>query len=223
MRIMTESESPRVAKITRHTLYESVAQPIGWRRAFVCGVFASWVMMAFIDICYMMGITQFSLEVYLGSMIRATNADAPRSWLVGCFANWVVGGLAGIIYAYLFEYLFKKASARTGFFAGLMHAAFATIAIFPFFNALRQQMSVVMPYSDSFGVLGSGIGIATPLVLLLGHVIFGVTIGVGYGPVRTNRVRMRTFEPGEIVEKDDHTGITEEEDHIDRRFYGYGS
>jgi hypothetical protein len=220
---MTESESPRIAKITRHTLFESAEQPIGWRRAFICGIFASWVMLAFIDICYMMGITQFSLEVYVGSMIRATNADVPRSWLVGCFANWLIGGMAGIIYAYLFEYLFKKANARTGLLSGLLHAAFATAAIFPFFNALRQQMSVVLPYSDSFGILGSGIGAATPLVLLLGHVIFGMTIGVGYGPVRTNRVRMRSFEPGEWVPPTDESAITDSEDHHDRRFYGYGS
>jgi hypothetical protein len=220
---MTESELSRSKRVRRRTLYEKTEQPINWKRAFACGVFASWVMMSFVDICNMMGITRFSLEVYLGSMIRATNADTPRSWLVGCLVNWLVGGLAGIVYAYLFEYLFRNASARAGVFAGLIHSAFAALVIFPFFNALRQQMSVVLPYSDSFGILGSGIGVVTPLVLVIGHLIFGITVGAGYGPVRNQRIRAKTFEPGETVEKGDESGISESEDSRDRRFYGYGS
>ena len=218
---MTESESPK--KFVPTTVFERVVQPVDWLRAFVCGVFASWVMMAFIDIFYMLGFTEFSLEAYVGSTLRGSMEYMPRAWIVGCIANWIVGGFAGIIYGYLFEYLFKKANARNGVYAGLMHVGFAAIAIFPFFNAIRGQMGLSFSNGESFGILGSGLGIVTPIILIMAHLFFGATIGTAYGPVRSRRVRAKIYEPGEWVKAGHKDAIREDEDHDDRPFYGYGS
>src|SRR5215210_938869 len=62
-------------------------QPVKWSRAFIVGFIGVSLMMAFVDICYMAGWTQFSWEIYVG---RAFSPEgyAPRAWVVGLIANW---------------------------------------------------------------------------------------------------------------------------------------
>ncbi len=191
----------------------SQEQPIHWVRAMLTGVVGVSFMMAFIDIFSMMGITSFSYEVYLGSMIRAQDFGV-HNWTVGVAANWVLGAVFGIAYAYFFEYGFGRASVKNGLRAGLWHAAFAAVAAFPFFNAVHEQQG--LQRFAHFGFFGSGLEPATPLLLLVGHLIFGATVGLLYGPVRLGRVMMRLHEPGEVGSPGDPEVITEEEDPVDR-------
>lgn len=169
-------------------------QPINWSRGFMTGVFGASLMMAFIDSFNMMGLTRFSYEVYLGSLIRGTPYGT-HNWTVGVFANWLVGGVFGLLYAYFFEYQFGRASARVGLLLGFGHAALASVAFFPFFNAIHEQMG--SPLYAGFGFFGSGLNPGTPILLLIGNLLFGATVGAFYGPVREDRVMARLFEPGE--------------------------
>lgn len=188
-------------------------QPISWGRAFVVGVIGATLMMGLLDSFNMMGFTQFSYETYIGSLIR-NEAHGAHNWTVGVFANWFLGGIFGVFYAYFFEYFFSRASAREGLLLGVAHVALAAFAFFPFFNAIHEQMGVML--YPSFGILGSGLGVATPLLLIVGNLLFGATVGTLYGPVRLERVMTRYFEPGETGMPGEPGVISASEDTEDR-------
>lgn len=176
----------------KSTLFSRTEQPIGWGRAFVSGVFGVSMMMGFIDIFYLMGVTPFSFEQYLGSLLRDT-PYGQQNWIVGLLANWAAGGLFGFVYAWAFEYGLGRSGARSGAFVGLVHAIVAAIAVFPFFGILHAQSDTGV-YRE-FGFFGVGLGAPTPILLLIGHLLFGVTVGLFYGPVRAYRVRAKVYEP----------------------------
>lgn len=168
-------------------------QPINWSRAFFSGMAGSLLMMTLIDTCYMLGFTRFSLEAYLGSLFLLNQYKA-QEWTVGFLANLVLGGIFGIFYGYCFEYVFRASDSRLGTTLGLAHSVIAAIAFFPFFSAIHNQLGTG-PYQN-FGFFGAGLDVVTPILLLLAHCGFGAAMGTFYGPVRTERVRMRYFEPG---------------------------
>jgi hypothetical protein len=197
-----------VPRITR------TEQPINWGRAFLSGAFGAALMMGFLDTFFMLGTTRFSLEVYIGSLITG-QPYAVHSWTFGLLANWLLGGIFGIFYAYCFEYVFRRSGARLGTALGLGHALVAALIFFPFFSMAHAQMQTGY-LENGFGILGSAIDPATPVLLITGHLLFGATFGTFYGPVRAGRVRMREWEPGAIAEPGDPDAISEEEDARDR-------
>jgi hypothetical protein len=179
--------------------YVQNAQPMNWTRAFISGIFASLVLMAFIDIFYMMDVTPFTLEVYIGSIFRDSLVGT-HNWTVGFIINLVMGGLLGLIYGFFFEDVFQRSGTRTGLYTGVFHIALAAIAIFPFFGIIAEQEGTeLFPH---FGILGSGLGAATPLVLIFAHLLFGATMGLFYGPVRLDRIRANFMEPEDSAQED---------------------
>jgi hypothetical protein len=172
-------------------------QPIYWVRAIVCGAISAVLMATFIDVFQMIGMTPFSYEVYLGSLILY-DASSPHAWIVGFLLNNISGAVFGILYAYCFEYVFQRSSSALGVFLGACHALVAGIAFFPFFNAIHEFMGIeIVSGFTHFGLFGSAYGPSTPILLFLGHLFFGLCMGTFYGAVRSQRVRAKIFEPGE--------------------------
>jgi hypothetical protein len=197
---------------------ESRVQPINWLRAIFAGIVGSALMMSFVDIFNMMGITPFSFEVYLGGLLRG-NIHGSQTWMLGVLANWVVGALFGTFYAYIFEYVLKRSNVRYGIYLGFAHAFLAAVLIFPFFGVLQQQMGTGL--AERFGFFGSGMGGPTPILLFFAHLLFGASMGLFYGPVRYVRVHMNQWEPGETVLPWESGAITEEEDNPDSRIINW--
>lgn len=192
-------------------LLSKYGQPIHWTRALICGVGGAATLMAFMDIFNMLGITQFSFEVFLGSLITG-NRFSPRSWIWGVFGNWVVGAVFGMLYAYFFEYVLRRANTRVGALLGLGHAVLAATVIFPFFYMAHRQVGTGV----EFGFFGSALDPGTPILLFTAHVLFGIEMGLFYGPVRSERIRMHDFEPGESGLPGDQDVIREEDNPVDR-------
>jgi hypothetical protein len=178
----------KVNKFTR------TQQPINWGRAFVSGMVSAALMMGFIDTFNMMGITPFSFERYIGTLVTL-NSYFVHTWTIGFFLNLILGGLFGIVYGYCFEYVFSGANGRFGIKIGFWHTILAAVAFFPFFGAIHETMGTGL--FPNFGILGWKLGIPTPLLLIAGHLLFGLCMGTFYGPVRADRVRTKVFEPGE--------------------------
>jgi hypothetical protein len=189
-------------------------QPINWGRAFICGMFGSAILMAWLDIFYMMGFTTFNLELFVGTILRNSLEFAPRAWLVGAIANLIFGGIFGVFYGYLFEYITHRSGAKLGFEFGILHTAIVGIAVLPFFQVVHDQMGIPL-YPNGLGFLGARLGLMTPLAIFFGHLLFGATMGLFYGPVREDRIRTRNFEPGEVGYAGDPNVITMEEDPSD--------
>jgi hypothetical protein len=165
---------------------------MNWIRAAISGVFASLVLMSVIDIFYMMDITPFNLEVYIGSIFRDSLVGT-HNWTVGFLINLIMGGVFGLIYGFFFEDVFQRSGSRVGLITGCFHILLAGAAVFPFFGIVaEQQGAALFPH---FGILGSGISAATPIVLILAHLLFGATMGLFYGPVRLDRLRAKFSEP----------------------------
>jgi hypothetical protein len=188
-------------------------QPVNWSRAFWCGIGSAMLMMAFIDIFNTLGVTDFSFEIYLGGLL-ATTPYPHRNWVLGFLANCVMGGLFGLFYAYFFEYVFKRANARTGVTVAIFHSVVAAVAIFPFFGVIHEYMGTGL--YPRFGFFGTRMGLATTILLFVAHLLFGAMMGTFYGPVRTRRVLAREFEPGETGLPGEKGVITEDEDHPER-------
>jgi hypothetical protein len=186
-------------------------QPISWGRAFFCGMLGAAILMAWLDLFYMMGFTAFNLELFVGTILRNSVEFAPRAWLVGAIANLIFGGIFGIFYGYLFEYIFQRSGTQAGLKVGVFHAAFAGVAMLPFFQTVHEQMGLQL-YSEGLGFFGARISAVTPLLIVLGHLLFGATMGLFYGPVRVDRIRTRNFEPGEVGYAGEPDVITAEED-----------
>lgn len=195
------------------TVMERYEQPLNWRRAILSGIVGAILMMGFLDIYFMAGISRFSLEVYIGSMITGDRFGTP-TWVAGFLANSLIGGLFGVLYAYFFEFVYRKADVRIGVRLGFAHAILAAVAFFPFFGLLHSQMSTGV----SIGFFGSRLEPVTPILLLFAHLLYGMCLGLFYGPVRAARVRQREFEPGETGLAADPDVIRPEEDAEDRAY-----
>jgi hypothetical protein len=177
---------------------------MNWGRAFISGVIGATGMIAVIDCFTGLGLTPFSLEMYLGTMIYG-DPHSPYSWTLGVFATWILGGIFGFFYAYFFEFVFHRANARIGSLLGIGHAVLAAVLFFPFFQMLQHEGGTApMP---EFGFFGSGMGWLTPILLVAAHVMFGAGMGTFYGPVHADRSHARVFEPGEIASEGDDDAI----------------
>jgi hypothetical protein len=192
---------------------QETEQPINWARAFLSGWAAATLMMAFMDIFFLLGITPFSFEAYLGSLLFNSSAGT-HIWTLGLFANWILGAVFSVFYAYYFENVFRGSGSRHGAVLGLGHAFVAAIAIFPFFTAIREFMGIQL-YSD-FGFFGVGLGAPTAILLLFSHLVYGTTLGTFYGPVGRDRVRARFFDAWESLPPGARGTVTEGEDAEDR-------
>ena len=178
------------------TLLERRQQPIHWFRAAVVGMIGTLVMMGWIDFFYLAGATPFSFELYLGSLLRGTQYG-DHNWTVGFLANLWVGSLFGLFYAYFFEYVYFQANVRTGLKVAFWHLLAAAFAFFPYFGALHEFVGTgLYPH---FGILGSGLGFFTVLLIAMGHFLFGASTGLLYGGVKLERAREAEFEPGETT------------------------
>ncbi len=195
------------------TAFEAQGQPISWSRALTCGSISSMLMMAFIDTFYLMGITPFSFELYLGSLLRGTQYGI-HNWTIGFLASVVLGGLFGIFYAYCFEYVFIRSSTRLGIWVGTWHAIAAAFLFFPFFGSIHEFIGTGL--FPQFGIMGYKLGAPTPILLVTAHLLFGACMGLFYGPVKEERIRSRYFEPGDVALKPSEGGISSEEDPEDR-------
>jgi hypothetical protein len=178
------------------SLFDQTEQPMNWIRAMTCGVVSASFMMGFVDVFYMTGVTPFSFELYIGSLLRGSIYGS-HNWTIGLIANWGLGALFGLVYAFGFEVGFRRASGRGGVLLGLGHAIIAAVAFFPFFNTIHGEAGTNL-YPD-FGIFGSGLSAPTPILLLMGHLLFGASMGVFYGPVRAFRIRDRAYEPDETA------------------------
>ncbi len=202
------------------TLIEQRQQPIHWWRAIKVGIVGSLLMMGWIDTFYLVGATPFSFELYLGSLLRGTQYG-DHNWTVGFIANLTIGAIFGLFYAYFFETVYFVANAKTGLKVALWHLIAAAVAIFPFFNALHEFVGTGL--YPNFGVLGSGLGLFTLALMIVGHFLFGASTGLLYGGVQVERARESEFEPGETGVPPSLGGQTYEDDPKDARHSVYRS
>jgi hypothetical protein len=116
-----------------------------------------------------------SLENLLGSMLPSN--EIASVWLGGFVLHLIVGGIAGLVYAFVFEVALQRSGPVIGAGMGLAHGMLAGLfmSAIPAMNPLDPGITSAPGAFLSHMTLG-------PLVFLLLHCIFGAVVGTVYGP-----------------------------------------
>ena len=143
-------------------------------RAVLAGILGALAMSLAMFLLRSWGIN-VSLEALLGSMFQTSRAFDP--WLAGFLMHLLVGAVAGLVYAVIFEMAIQRSGAIVGAGLGLCHGLLAGLMMsgIPAMNPLAWgTQSAPGPFLQNLH-LG-------PIVFVLLHCLFGAVTGVVYGP-----------------------------------------
>ena len=149
-------------KLTRAVLSGLIGAVMVWIIVFVAGMIAR---------------TDSDLCVLSGASITGTATT--WSWIAGAISQLILGAIASVVYAAIFEWVTRRAGATVGFVIGLAHAVVAGIGIgfLPaqqLITASVQPPAAFLEYRGWIPVIG----------FIVAHVAFGTLVGAMYGRVR---------------------------------------
>jgi hypothetical protein len=124
-------------------------------RAFVAGVAGAIVMSLLMIWLRAIGIP-IHLELRIASMLGL------HAWVVGLIAYLLIGGIVGLIYALVFEYILNDAGIGPGLMVGACHSIFA--------GFIWSQLTGPGRFWENFGAAGIA-------ALFLLHFIYGAVVG----------------------------------------------
>ncbi len=128
------------------------------------------------------------VDVNLSTLIGALLVDqiGAGPWILGAAVQIVLGLIAGIIYAAIFEWITHRASWWIGLLIGIGHAAIAGLAL-GYLTLLRGPTRAFIP-TGSFLIYH---GAWAVVLVIVAHVTYGAVVGATYGPVRFPIVEWR--------------------------------
>jgi hypothetical protein len=143
-------------------------------RAVIAGVLGALVM-SFAMWILRLGGVDVNLEALLGSML--VSGDRASAWMAGFLLHLAVGGVAGLVYAGVFEMAVQRSGLVLGAGLGICHGLLAGLMMsgIPAMNPLALGTQAAPgPFLQN---LAYG-----PFVFLLLHGLFGAVVGLVYGP-----------------------------------------
>ena len=153
----------------------------GWA---VFGLVATTLLTAVMILFQLAGRTRFDLPLMLGTVVVG---DLDRARVAGFFVHLGVGQVFGLFYAAGFGAL-ERASWWLGAGFGAVHALVALVVIVPLLPGVHPRMATERAGPDSTavleppGLLGLNYGVATPLVAIAAHVVYGAVLGLTLEP-----------------------------------------
>ncbi|MBS2016726.1 MAG: hypothetical protein JST00_27830 [Deltaproteobacteria bacterium] len=121
------------------------------------------------------------LELLLGTLTGLP--PGTPTFAFGLLIHLALGGLFGLLYAWLFERVWSHGGAATGAILAILHAALIGMAVglTPQFHPLvPEQLHDPGPYFANAGVAGV-------VAFFAIHVLYGAVVGAGYGHVIAER------------------------------------
>lgn len=153
----------------------------GWA---VFGLVATTLLTAVLTLVQMAGRTRLDLPLLLGS---ALVADPDRARVVGFGVHLGFGQLFAAFYAAGFATL-DRSGWWLGALFGLIHAVVALTVLVPLLPGVHPRMASDRAGPDSTagleppGPFAVNYGLATPLVTIAAHVVYGAVLGVTLHP-----------------------------------------
>jgi hypothetical protein len=153
----------------------------GWA---VFGLVATTVLTAVLILVQLAGWTRLDLPLLLGS---ALVADPDRARIVGFAVHLGFGQVFAAFYAAGFAAL-DRAGWWLGALFGLLHAVVALTVLVPLLPGVHPRLASDRAGPDSTAVLeppgpfAVNYGIATPLVTIAAHVVYGFVLGLALNP-----------------------------------------
>lgn len=146
-------------------------------RAIVSGLVGAVMVWIIVLVAGMIAKNQSDLCLLSGASI--TGATGSWSWIVGAVSQLVLGAIAGVIYAAIFEWVTRRAGAKVGFVIGLAHVVVAGIGI-GFLPAQQLLAASIQPPAAFLEYRGW-----IPMIgFIVAHIAFGTLVGTIYGRVR---------------------------------------
>lgn len=124
------------------------------------------------------GLPMFDLVRTLGTMLLGDAASAWQWWTVGMFMHAVVGAIWAVFYAYFFWSLFECPPVLQGLIFSLLPAVLAGLIMVPQMDLMNERILSGRSAPNGFFALGLGWG--GPAAIILGHLIYGVVLGLLY-------------------------------------------
>jgi hypothetical protein len=151
-----------------------------WTGWAIFGFVGTIVLTGFMVFAQLIGWTRMDIPMMLGTVF---STRVGRARLFGILAHLVAGQLFALGYALAFWKL-GRSGALLGAIFGLVHGLAALTLIVPFLPSIHPRMASERsgPQIDAMleppGLFALNFGISTPLVTLIAHVLFGVTLGL---------------------------------------------
>jgi uncharacterized membrane protein YagU involved in acid resistance len=131
-----------------------------------------------------LGMTRMNLPYMLGMMFTP---DRDRAKSLGVLVHVMNGWVFSLVYVAAFH-LWGGPAWWKGAAIGLVHAAFVLGAAMPVLPGVHPRMAsesrgpTVVRQLEPPGFLALHYGIQTPISIAIGHIVFGVVLGVFYSP-----------------------------------------
>jgi hypothetical protein len=157
---------------------------VDWSGWAIFGLIATGALSAVMIGAQLAGFTRLDLPLMLGSIVVA---DPDRARVSGFLIHLVNGQAFALGYAAVFAAT-DEASWWAGGVLGTLHGAVALLVIVPLLPGIHPHMASERaglssgPALEPPGLLGLNYGRETPLVTVLAHVVFGISLGLLLDP-----------------------------------------
>jgi hypothetical protein len=154
------------------------------RRAVLAGLLGAAIVYVIVWSAGRLARQPADLCLLLGGSVTAD--DGAATWMLGAIGQLVIGMIAALVYAAIFEWVTQRAGAIVGLVVALGHVVVAGIATG--FLPARQLIDAGI---DPPGAFLEYRGVVVVAAFVLAHVLFGTLIGALYGRVRHTIVAQR--------------------------------
>src|SRR5262245_26933763 len=157
---------------------------MNWASWLVWGFAATIILTSIMAGSQGLGMTRMNMPYMLGTMFTP-NRD--RAKALGVFIHVLNGWVFSLLYVAAFH-AWGGPTWWKGVAIGLVHAGFVLTAAMPTLPGLHPRMAsesrgpTVVRQLEPPGFLGLHYGIQTPIAIVIGHVVFGLVLGVFYRP-----------------------------------------
>jgi hypothetical protein len=157
---------------------------VDWSGWAIFGFVGTVVLTGVMVFAQLLGWTRMDMPMMLGTMFTA---KIDRARVVGIAVHLAAGQAFALGYALGFAQLGRSGLLLGGLF-GLLHGLAALTLIVPFLPGVHPRMASERsgPEVDAAleppGLLALNFGASTPIVTLVAHVAFGMTLGLLLGP-----------------------------------------
>ncbi len=157
---------------------------MNWSSWLVWGFAATILLTSLMAGSQGLGMTRMNIPYILGTMFTP-NRDRAKS--VGVLLHVINGWMFSFVYVAAFH-LWGGPTWWKGAAIGLVHAVFVLTAAMPVLPGMHPRMAsenrgpTVVRQLEPPGFLALHYGLQTPVSIVLGHIVFGLVLGIFYAP-----------------------------------------
>jgi hypothetical protein len=170
-----------------------VIRRVAFRKAIAAGVIGALAWEGVIRVLVLLGLPLFDLVRFLGTM-ALPRSSAWVWWPTGLALHVLVGAVWAIFYAYFFWSTFEWPPPIQGLAFSVIPIVLAGVVMLPQLGWMHPL--VLTGEIPSPGLFGLGYGWGGPASSILGHAVYGLTMGALYTRPVGHPIRRRVLTHG---------------------------